>query len=89
MDVGSVSSSVSAVLVARTQSQLGVRQPEAEQKTQPVQQPQKEQEGLGVRSADESEASSRVQNEVERSQVSRPTVNANGQTVGTRINITA
>ena len=88
MDVSSVSSSISAALAASVQAQTRARpaQPDAAQiqSTQQSQQAQGSQSVQGTPAVDESEASARVETEK-----TRPTVNINGQTVGTRVNTTA
>lgn len=85
MDVSSVSSS--SALAASIQPQRS-RPPEQDnppiQFGQPSQQAQGNQPVQGATSVDESAASARVEAEK-----NRPTVNINGQTVGTRVNTTA
>ena len=86
MEVGSVSSDSTNTLVASAQAQARVRQSEQDQQTQQSQQTQRSQQAQNRQPADEREAAGAVRNEAE---TSRPTVNANGQTVGTRVNTTA
>lgn len=93
MEVGSVSSSLGSALSA--QAQVRSRQPEAEPQTQQSQQPLKTQQSQqsqgaqqaqGSQSSQETEAADRARAEAEKS---RPSVNTNGQVVGTRVNTTA
>ena len=89
MEVGSVSSGINAALTSGLQAQAGVRQSEQTQQTQQAQQNQQSaqtEQTQNTRSVDEREAADRARSEVENA---RPTVNANGQTVGTRVNTTA
>jgi flagellar biosynthesis GTPase FlhF len=98
MEVGSVSSSLySATLAASTQntqaqSQSRARQSEQTAADQQAQQPQAAQQAVqtertqAAQNAPESESTVSAQVEAERN---RPTVNTNGQVVGTRINTTA
>ncbi len=78
MEVGSVSSSLNAA--AQTQ------QAQQAQQTQQAQQAQQSQQEQKAPPVDEREALSGARDEAERP---RPTVNTNGQTVGTRVNTTA
>lgn len=75
MEIGSVASSVNAAALAAANVQA--RQSQQAQSPQPAPNSQ---------SVDEREAAGAVRDEAERSQ---PVVNANGQTVGTRVNTTA
>lgn len=77
MDIGSVSSSVSSLLTANAAAQSGYR---------PSEQTQQAQQAQSALSVDEAEAADRARREAERN---RPTVNMNGQVVGTRVNTTA
>ena len=80
MEIGSVSSSQLAATSANAQTQVRARQAEQDQQAQQTQQAQSRQANEG------NESSARAQADVERN---RPTVNANGQVVGTRVNTTA
>jgi hypothetical protein len=82
MEISSVSSGNAAALAASVQSPSRTRTPEQDQSTQQLQQAQ--QQAQGTTPADERQA--RAVTEAEKS---RPTVNINGQTVGTRVNTTA
>jgi hypothetical protein len=82
MEVGSVSSNSTNTLVASAQAQARVQ----DQQTQQSQQTQRSQQAQNSQPADERETAAAVRNEAE---TSRPAVNANGQTVGTRVNTTA
>jgi hypothetical protein len=87
MEVGSVSSSVGSALNA--QAQVRSRQPEPDPQTQQSQQAQQSQgaqQAQGSQSSQESEAADRARAEAEKN---RPSVNTNGQVVGTRVNTTA
>lgn len=95
MEAGSVSSSVNAALAAGLQAQVRARQPEQNQQAQQSQQTQQTEPSEQARrtqqvqlspSVDEGEAASQALSEAE---TIRPTVNANGQTVGARVNTTA
>jgi hypothetical protein len=89
MEAGSVTSSINTASAAGLQAQVRTRQPEQDEQTQQSQQSQqaqRTQQAQSSQSVDESEAANRSPTEVE---ASRPTVNANGQTVGTRVNTTA
>ena len=95
MEIGSLSSSTASALVASNQSQARLRQPEQDKKAQeapPPQQPQqtevanRTQQAQTAQPVNENEASERNRSATEQA---RPTVNANGQTVGTRVNTTA
>ena len=91
MELGAVSSTVNA------QPQARVRQLEQDQQTRQAQQAQQTQQAQQSQQADRAralqdassaergDAVARAQTAVE----SRPTVNADGQTVGTRVNTTA
>ena len=87
MDVSAVSSTVNA----QAQAPSRLRQSEQDQQAQQTQQAQQSQQAQrekqvqSVSSADKSELTVRAQAASE----SRSTVNANGQTVGTRVNTTA
>ena len=87
MEAGSVSSSINTASASALQAQ-----PEQDEQTQQSQQSQQSQQAQGTQetqsnqSVEESRAADRAQSDVEGS---RPTVNANGQTVGTRVNTTA
>lgn len=82
MEVGSVASSVNSAAIAAANSRQ--TQPQAQQALQA--QPQQAQQAQPSQSVDEGEAANRARAETE---ASRPTVNANGQTVGVRVNTTA
>jgi hypothetical protein len=84
MEVGSVSSSVTAT--ANAQAQLRARQSEQDQQAQQALQTQRAQQSQRSQPVDESESANRASAEVERT---RATVNTSGQVVGTRINTTA
>lgn len=92
MEAGSVSSSVNTASATALQAQVRARPPEQDEQTQQSQQSQQSQQAQGTQetqsnqSVEESRAADRAQSDVEGS---RPTVNANGQTVGTRVNTTA
>ena len=89
MEAGSVSSSVNTASATALQAQVRARPPEQDEQTQQSQQSQRAQgtqETQSNQSVEESRAADRAQSDVEGS---RPTVNANGQTVGTRVNTTA
>ena len=92
MEAGSVSSSVNTASASALQAQVRARPPEQDEQTQQSQQSQQSQQAQGTQetqsnqSVEESRAADRAQSDVEGS---RPTVNANGQTVGTRVNTTA
>ena len=89
MEAGSVSSSVNTASATALQAQVRARPPEQDEQTQQSQQSQQAQgtqETQSNQSVEESRAADRAQSDVEGS---RPTVNANGQTVGTRVNTTA
>ena len=90
MEVSSVSSSVSTLIAASTQAQVRAPQPEPDrqarqaQQSQPVQsteQAQNSQSGEARETADSASSAEAGS--------SRPSVNSNGQTVGTRVNTTA
>ena len=86
MEVGAVSSTLSSAV--NTQAQTKVRSVEQDQQTQQAQQTQQLQRERAVQSAsstENGESESRAQAAAE----SRPTVNTNGQVVGTRVNTTA
>lgn len=82
MEISSVSSGNAAALAASLQSPLRTRTPEQDQSAQQLQQAQ--QQAQGTTPADERQAQA-----VTEAEKSRPTVNINGQTVGTRVNTTA
>lgn len=84
MDVSAVSSTVNAQAQAPSRLRQSEQDQQAQQ-TQQVQQSQREKQVQSVSSADKSELTVRAQAASE----SRSTVNANGQTVGTRVNTTA
>lgn len=87
METGSVTSSQAAVTASNAQAQLRSRQADQEQQAQQTQQNSQSQQNQQVqarRSVNESETAARAQSEQ-----SRPTVNASGQVVGTRVNTTA
>lgn len=87
MDVSSVSSSSNAALTASIQAQSRTRPAEQDPSTRLLQQAQQAQgspQAQGTAPVDQSAAT--IRSEVEGS---RPTVNINGQTVGTRVNTTA
>ena len=89
MEAGSVSSSINTASATALQAQVRARPPEQDEQTQQSQQSQQAQgtqETQSNQSVEESRAADRAQSDVEGS---RPTVNANGQTVGTRVNTTA
>ena len=89
MEAGSVSSSVNTASATALQAQVRARPPEQDEQSQQSQQSQQAQgtqETQSNQSVEESRAADRAQSDVEGS---RPTVNANGQTVGTRVNTTA
>ena len=92
MEAGSVSSSINTASASALQAQVRARPPEQDEQTQQTQQSQQSQQSQGTQetqsnqSVEESRAADRAQSDVEGS---RPTVNANGQTVGTRVNTTA
>ncbi|MEI7430054.1 MAG: hypothetical protein WCL27_06325 [Betaproteobacteria bacterium] len=96
MDVSSVSSSVNSTLIAattaNTQSQTRTRQTEQDKQAQQSQQTQQSQQAETTQKARksqavvENEATSNARPETEKS---RPSVNTNGQVVGTRVNTTA
>ena len=92
MEAGSVSSSINTASATALQAQVRARPPEQDEQTQQSQQSQQSQQAQGTQetqsnqSVEESRAADRAQSDVEGS---RPTVNANGQTVGTRVNTTA
>lgn len=89
MEAGSVSSSINTASASALQAQVRARPPEQDEQTQQSQQSQQAQgtqETQSNQSVEESRAADRAQSDVEGS---RPTVNANGQTVGTRVNTTA
>lgn len=91
MEVGSVSSSL-YTSTQNVQAQARTRQPEqAEQdpqalQSQPSQQTAQSEQARPAQNASESESTVSAQVEAERN---RPTVNLNGQLVGTRVNTTA
>lgn len=96
MDVSSVSSSSSATLAASLQSPVRNRTAEQDLQAQPTplsQPPQSSspsQQVEGTREAQESASSSERQAQAQtQSEANRPTVNLNGQTVGTLVNTTA
>ena len=77
MEIGSVSSSISSALLAATAaSQLRAGQATEDQSTQQAQ---------GTTATDERQ----TQQAVTEAEKNRPTVNINGQTVGTLVNTTA
>ena len=90
MEVGSATSSLYGLQTANVQARS--RQPEAQPSPQQpeqaptTQQSQTAQTTQAVRAPAENEATERTRTEAEQP---RPTVNANGQTVGTRVNTTA
>ena len=90
MDVSSVSSSLSSALATNVQARA--RQLEQDQQVQSAPPPQQSGQTPGAQlaqanqSVDESESAARSRSETESA---RPTVNTNGQVVGTRINTTA
>ena len=95
MEAGSVSSSINTASASALQAQVRARPPEQDEQTQQTQQSQQSQQSQQAQgtqetqsnqSVEESRAADRAQSDVEGS---RPTVNANGQTVGTRVNTTA
>lgn len=92
MEAGSVTSSINTASATALQAQVRARPPEQDEQTQQSQQSQQSQQAQGTQetqsnqSVEESRAADRAQSDVEGS---RPTVNANGQTVGTRVNTTA
>jgi hypothetical protein len=89
MEVASVSSSVSTLIAASAQAQVRAPQPEPDrqaQQTQQSRQAQSTEPAQSSQSGDVREAADRARAEAERSQ---PSVNSNGQTVGTRVNTTA
>ena len=90
MDVSSVTSSLSSALATNVQARS--RQAEQDQQVQSAPPPQQSGQAQGAQQAqssqrvDESESAARSRPETESA---RPTVNTNGQVVGTRINTTA
>ena len=92
MEVGSVSSSLSSALASSLQAQARTRQAEPDQPVKsalsPLQsdQTQSTQQAQSTQSVDESESAARSRSETEST---RPSVNVNGQVVGTRVNTTA
>ena len=80
MEVGAVSSTLSSAV--NTQAQTKVRSVEQDQQTQQL---QRERAVQSASSTENGESESRAQAAAE----SRPTVNTNGQVVGTRVNTTA
>ena len=96
MDVSSVSSSSNAALAASLQSPLRNRAAEQDQQAlqvqpTPLSQPtQSSQQVQGTPEAQQSASSSERQAQSQaQSEPNRPTVNLNGQTVGTLVNTTA
>ena len=83
MEVGSVASSANSATITAANSQL--RQSQQAQQAQQSQQAQQAQQAKPTHAVDEGEAANRARAETE----ARPTVNANGQTVGAKINTTA
>ena len=89
MEVASVSSSVNTLIAASAQVQVRAPQPEPVQQAQQSQQSRQAQsteQAQNSQSGDVREAADRARAEAERS---RPSVNSNGQAVGTRVNTTA
>lgn len=90
MEVGSVASSVNLATNTAANSQLRqsqqAQQAQQSQQSQQTQESQQAQQPKPNRAVDESEAANRARAETE---ANRPTVNANGQTVGQRVNTTA
>lgn len=92
MEVGSLSSSLSGTLAANLQASARPRQTGPDQSVKsfaPTAQPDQAksaQQASNTRPVDESESAARARSETE---ATRPTVNVNGQVVGTRINTTA
>lgn len=98
MEVSSVSSSNSAALLASLQAPVRNRTAEQDQQAQPTplsqpQQPQSSQSSQAVQGTNEAQASASANERQAQTQAqsepSRPTVNLNGQTVGTLVNTTA
>ena len=91
MDVSSVSSSINAALAVSLQSPARTRAAEQDQQAQQAQQAQQPtqaqstQQAQGTAPADERQ----TQQAVTEAEKNRPTVNINGQTVGTLVNTTA
>ena len=81
MEVGSVASSLNSATISAANSQA--RQFQQAPQALQAQAPQQAKPSQAV---DEGEAANRARAETE---ASRPTVNANGQTVGVRVNTTA
>jgi hypothetical protein len=87
MEVGSVASSVNSATITAANSQLRQsQQAQQEQQAQPSQQTQQSPQAQPSQAVHQGEAANRARAETE---ASRPTVNANGQTVGVRVNTTA
>ena len=93
MDVSSVSSSINSALAASLQSPARPRTAEQDQQAQqPIQAQSTQQppQAAQTREAQGSSSSSERQaQEVTEAEKNRPTVNINGQTVGTLVNTTA
>ena len=94
MDVSSVSSSINSALAASLQSPARTRAAEQDQQAQQqLPQAQLAQPSPPVQGADQvQQSSSSVERQAQAQTIAennRPTVNLNGQTVGTRVNTTA
>ena len=85
MDVSSVSSSINSALAASLQSPTRPRAAEQDQQAQQPIQAQSTQQAQGTTATDERQ----TQQAVTEAEKNRPTVNINGQTVGTLVNTTA
>ena len=85
MDVSSVSSSINSALAASLQSPTRPRAAEQDQQAQQPIQAQSTQQAQGTTPTDERQ----TQQAVTEPEKNRPTVNINGQTVGTLVNTTA
>jgi hypothetical protein len=86
MEVASVSSSVNTAIAPSAQAQLRARQPEPDQQAPQSRQAQSSEQVHNSQSGDVRDSADSSRAEAERS---TPSVNTNGQTVGTRANTTA
>jgi len=86
MEISSVSSSVNTLIATSVQPQVRAPQPEPDQQAQQSRPAQSTEQAQNSQSDEVREAADRARAEAERS---RPSVNSNGQTVGTRVNTTA
>ena len=89
MEVSSVSSSVSTLIAANAQAQVRAPQPEPDRQARQAQQSQPAQSTEQAQNNQSGEVREAADRALAEAESNRPSVNSNGQTVGTRVNTTA